>query len=60
MFGRRVLRGLTYEETREFEHLDDLPPFEGRLVWPPDQKPISPRDTRWFELYEKHRTATEN
>lgn len=55
--GRSVLRGLTFEETQELEYLDSIPPFEGRLVWPPNHQPLSATEARWLELYEKHRSS---
>ena len=50
--GRRVLIGLSFEETKEFEALDErtkpLPLVFGTL-------PAT--DQRWLELYEQHRAA---
>jgi hypothetical protein len=49
--GRRVLVGLTFEETFEFEALDGLPTFivDTRLD-----------EARWRELYRKHDEAWKN
>jgi hypothetical protein len=56
--GRRVLFGLSFEETAEFETLDVRIPY--------DQKPcnssgpmvsLGPVESRWLELYRKHRAA---
>lgn len=55
--GRRVLVGLTYEETREFEALDASVPYDGELVWPDRNLPILPVETRWLALWEKHERA---
>lgn len=57
--GRRVLVGLSFEETAEFEKLDvslpyDRKPmggFNGCIV------PLGPAEIRWLQLYKKHRTA---
>jgi hypothetical protein len=54
--GRRVLIGLTLEETFEFERLDSKPgldqaggqaPRGEEVLWPTGEQ-------RWLELYEKH------
>lgn len=55
--GRRVLVGLTCEETREFEALDASVPYDGELVWPDRNLPILPVETRWLALWEKHERA---
>ena len=46
--GRRVLRGLTVEETTEFELLSAARPM--------DRSPVGslPDDLRWLELFNKH------
>ena len=46
--GRRVLRGLSFEETTEFELLSAARPM--------DQSPDGslPDDLRWLELFNKH------
>lgn len=45
--GRRVLIGLTLEETFEFERLDSEP----------DGARPAPGEQRWLELYAKHEDA---
>ncbi len=52
--GRRVLIGLTWRETREFERLDRSLPFEGQHVWPTEGLPRLPMEQRWHELWAKH------
>jgi len=47
--GRRVLVGLSVEETFEFETLDEIRWEHG--------VPITPRQKRWLELYQKHEQA---
>ena len=32
--GRQVIIGLSFDETREFERIDDSLPFNGKPVWP--------------------------
>jgi len=57
--GRRVLVGLSIEETFEFETLDDISPFDEsgyHIPWQ-DGVPITPREKRWLELYQKHEQA---
>jgi hypothetical protein len=58
--GRRVLIGLTIEETFEFETLDNLPALDepGAQV-AEDEKgaSIATREKRWRELYRKHDIA---
>jgi hypothetical protein len=57
--GRRVLVGLSIEETFEFETLDDLAPLDdsgGHIPWR-DGVPITSREKRWLELYQKHDAA---
>ena len=57
--GRRVLLGLSIEETFEFETLDDLAPIDEtgtRISWC-DGVPITNREKRWLELYQKHNDA---
>jgi hypothetical protein len=55
--GNRILIGLTADETREFERLDEsinsdppLPTNDVRLI----------NKRRWLVLFEKHETATRN
>lgn len=58
--GRRVLIGLTLEETTEFERLDSLPALDqsGSLVaWDENGAPTTTREKRWLELYGKHDQA---
>ena len=55
--GRRILAGLTHEETLEFEKLDDRLPYDGQAVWPDETLPTLPMEVRWLELWEKHQTA---
>ena len=50
--GRRVLIGLSFEETKEFEGLD-----ERMDSIPPEFGTLPATDQRWLELYEKHRAA---
>jgi hypothetical protein len=60
IFGRRVLIGLSYAETREFESLDAEPPIDrqGQLLhWEIEEKSFPPNQARWLELYNKHRAA---
>lgn len=49
--GRRVLIGLTPEETFEFERLDSEVAADGCDVWP------AAGEQRRLELYEKHQGA---
>jgi hypothetical protein len=62
--GRRVLVGLTPEETSEFEGLDNsLPLLDGREAQssehPGSEPHLSPSgaEGRWLELYHKHDRA---
>ena len=56
--GRRVLVGLTAEETREFETLDSLSPSDGDgVAWTFDGVPTTGREKRWLQLYTKHDEA---
>ena len=60
VFGRKVLIGLTYAETHEFETLDGETPLDehGNLLgWETDDKSFPPNQARWLELYRKHQTA---
>jgi hypothetical protein len=57
--GRRVLVGLSSDETSEFERLDvsiahDRKPFGTSGI-----VPLEPSEIRWLELYRKHRAAFE-
>ncbi|MGY8667464.1 hypothetical protein Q3C01_34635 [Bradyrhizobium sp. UFLA05-109] len=58
--GRRVLIGLTHEETFEFERLDgqatlhredSQAPYDGNGLW------VADGEERWLELYAKHEGA---
>jgi hypothetical protein len=58
--GRRVLIGLTIEETFEFETLDSLPALDesgNHVAWGENGVPTSTREKRWLELYAKHEKA---
>jgi hypothetical protein len=55
---RRVLAGLTPEETREFELLDAQIPFDEKPVCP-SGLPLSPIEYRWLELFEKMESASQ-
>jgi hypothetical protein len=57
--GHRVLLGLSVEETFEFETLDDQAPLDetGMVIAWPNGVPITDREKRWFELYQKHDEA---
>jgi hypothetical protein len=58
--GRRVLIGLTIEETFEFETLDSLTPLDesgNRVGWDENGIPTTTREKRWLELYSKHDNA---
>ena len=57
--GRRVLIGLSVEETLEFEKLELLPPIDdsGRTAWSDEGAPTTIREKRWLELYIKHDAA---
>ena len=60
IFGRKVLIGLTYSETREFELLDAAPPVDeyGRILkWETDEESFPSNHARWLELYKKHESA---
>jgi hypothetical protein len=56
--GRRVLIGLTLEETFEFERLDSEP-NGGRTgaIWIERNAQPAPGEQRWLELYAKHEDA---
>jgi hypothetical protein len=57
--GHRVLLGLSIEETFEFETLDDQAPLDetGTYIAWQDGVPITSREKRWLELYQKHDDA---
>jgi hypothetical protein len=52
--GKRILIGLTLDETREFERLDEL---IMSLVPEPTDEPRSRNQRRWLILYDKHDAA---
>ena len=58
--GRRVLIGLTIEETSEFETLDCLPALDesgNHVAWDEGGCPTNSREKSWLELYSKHDEA---
>jgi hypothetical protein len=58
--GRRVLIGLSVEETFEFETLDNPPGLDqsGKHVARDENGvPATRREKRWLELYSKHDRA---
>jgi hypothetical protein len=58
--GRRVLVGLTVEETSEFETLDSLAAANhpsGHVLWQGSGFAARGQDQRWLELYTKHKEA---
>jgi hypothetical protein len=52
--GKRILIGLTLDETHEFERLDELILNSGSE--PTDER-NSPNERRWLVLYDKHDAA---
>jgi hypothetical protein len=54
--GHRVLIGLSFEETREFESLDGAL-AQGATAAAGDGEPGATRRTRWLQIYEKHDAA---
>lgn len=50
---RRVLVGLTPEETREFELLDAQISFDRKPVSHSAHSCLSPAESRWLELFKK-------
>lgn len=61
IFGRKVLVGLTYAETHEFELLDAEPPVDehGRILdWEIDERSFPASQVRWLQLYKKHQAAS--
>ena len=52
--GNRILIGLTLEETREFERLDEL---ISNLSSAPTDDSRSQNERRWLVLYDKHEAA---
>lgn len=56
--GRRVLIGLTLEETFEFERLDSEPDAgRTKAIWIERSSQLAPGEQRWLELYAKHEDA---
>ena len=53
--GNRVLIGLSVEETREFETLENT--ISKRNIPLSSDEWDSPNEKRWLELYEKHWSA---
>ena len=57
---RRILIGLTFAETGEFERLDAEPPVDehGQISrWETSDESFPHNQARWLELYQKHRAA---
>jgi hypothetical protein len=52
--GNRILIGLTLDETREFERLDEL---MSNLSFVPTDDGRSLTERRWLVLYDKHEAA---
>ena len=52
--GNRILIGLTLEETREFERLDEL---MSNVSFVPTDDSRSLNERRWLVLYDKHDAA---
>ena len=52
--GNRILIGLTLDETREFERLDEL---ISNLCTAPTDDSRSINERRWLVLYDKHEAA---
>jgi hypothetical protein len=52
--GNRILIGLTLDETREFERLDEL---ISNLISAPADDSRSQKERRWLVLYDKHDAA---
>ena len=52
--GNRILIGLTLDETREFENLDEL---ISSLSSAPTNESRSLNERRWLVLYDKHEAA---
>lgn len=57
--GRRILVGLSFEETTEFELLDVSLPHDHKPVGTSAMVPLEQAEIRWLELYRKHRAAFE-
>ena len=52
--GNRILIGLTLDETREFERLDEL---MSNVSFVPTDDSRSLNERRWLVLYDKHEAA---
>ena len=52
--GNRILIGLTLDETREFERLDEL---MSNVNFVPTDDSRSLNERRWLVLYDKHEAA---
>ena len=52
--GKRILIGLTLDETREFERLDEMILDSG---YEPTDERNSRNERRWLVLYDKHDAA---
>ena len=52
--GSRILIGLTLDETREFERLDEL---MSNVSFVPTDDSRSLNERRWLVLYDKHEAA---
>jgi hypothetical protein len=55
--GRRVLIGLSPEETAEFESLEDTSAMESGSPTSVGGIPLKVQEARWLELYAKHDIA---
>jgi hypothetical protein len=55
--GRRVLVGLSFVETTEFEQLDARLPYDRKPICSSSVVPLVATEVRWLELYKKHRAA---
>ncbi len=52
--SNRILIGLTFDETREFERLDEL---MSKVSFVPSDDSRSLNELRWLVLYDKHEAA---
>ena len=55
--GKRVLIGLTAEETEEYFRLDAIISKTGPMTHITTDEWYRPHERRWLELYEKHENA---
>jgi hypothetical protein len=51
------MRGLSFDETSEFERIDASRPFAGKVVWLDGLSQPSLEEVRWLELWAKHRRS---